>query len=185
MDTQTSSQEIWRKSPLAPDHVEVSNFGRVRTQDRKTFGLREGKPAQQLKKGKVISPWLNRSGYYAVAVKIGASRSKYAVHRLVASAFCDNFDPSLTVNHMDGNKLNNQASNLEWVTLARNSEHQWETGLVDLRGEKHPGSKITDDQARNIKKAMLAGISPTVLARAIGVSVSLCYKIKEGSRHNV
>ena len=183
MDTQLQCQEIWRKSPLAPDHLEVSNLGRVRTLDRVTKGFREGAPNSQLRKGKILSPWIGNNGYYYVTVTIASKRLKFLLHRLVASAFCDGFDPLLSVNHIDGNKLNNLPQNLEWVTLSRNTQHQWESGLVNLRGDRHPGSKITDVQARAIRKAMHAGISATVLARAVGISVSLCYKIKDGSRH--
>jgi len=50
------------------------------------------------------------------------------VHRLVAMAWVAG-DHSLSVNHKDGNKLNNHASNLEWVSLADNTRHQHETGL--------------------------------------------------------
>lgn len=184
MDIQTLSQEIWRKSPLAPDHVEVSNFGRARTLDRMTYGIREGKPAQQLRKGKILSPWISDNGYFCISVQVAPKREKYLLHRLIASAFCEGFDASLSVNHIDGNKLNNLPHNLEWVTLNRNTQHQWEIGLVNLRGQNHPGSKISDEQARAIKKGMLSGISATLLAKTAGVSVALCYKIKDGKRHH-
>lgn len=175
-------KEVWKKTPLAPDHVEVSNVGRVRTKDRTATGIRNGKQITQVRRGKIISPWIDRNGYSLVAIRIDGKRTKYFVHRLVASAFCDSFFPGATVNHIDGIKQNNRATNLEWVSLARNTELQWESGLVNLRGENHPFHKITADQARNIRKCMNYGISPTVLARAIGVSVSLLYKIKDGVR---
>lgn len=181
MDTQ-DVEEIWLPSPLAPDHVRVSSLGRAKTIDRQAPSKREKQPIQT-RKGVVLSPWLSKNGYLCVAVKVGDRRTKYLLHRLIASAFCEGYDPALTVNHMDGNKTNNMPRNLEWISLAGNTRHQWDTGLVNLRGELHPGSKITDDQARHIRKCMNAGVSPTALARAIGISVSLCYKIKEGTRH--
>lgn len=131
----------------------------------------------------MLAPWITRNGYFCIALKVGEQRTKYLVHRLVAAAFCPSFDPLLSVNHKDGDKLNNRSDNLEWVSLAENTQHQWRTGLVDLRGEKHPSKKLTNDEARTIQECMHAGVSPTLLSNMFQVSVSLCYKIKAGRRH--
>jgi len=171
--------EIWRKSPLAPDHVRVSNLGRVKTLDKLAEYTYRGKPCSQLRKGKVLSPWVANTGYQIVTIQIGESRKKYLVHRLVASAFCTGFDPSLSVNHIDGNKLNNIPSNLEWVTLGVNTKKQWETGLVNLRGENHPLSKLSNEEAAIIKES--EG-SLSFLAKRHNVSISLIHKIKQGRK---
>lgn len=181
MDTPKATEEIWRNSPLAPDHVFVSNFGRLKTADRLAPSKVAWRSAQ-LRKGGILSPWLGRNGYYYVAVKMGTTRPKFLVHRLVASAFCEGFDPALSVNHIDGNKHNNLPSNLEWVTLARNTEHQWGTGLIDIRGVRHPSCKLTDDQVRHVLKCLASGASSPSLARAMGVSCALIYKIRRGDR---
>jgi hypothetical protein len=131
----------------------------------------------------MLSPYVCKpGGYPTVAIKVGDKRTKYLVHRLVASAFCAGYDSSLSVNHINGIKTDNRAANLEWVTLARNTALQWRDGLVDLRGEAHPGSKLTVDQARAIHGAVVAGGSVTAIAREHGVSVSTVYKIGTKAR---
>lgn len=52
------------------------------------------------------------------------------VHRIVATYFCDNPEHKPEVNHIDGNKSNNRASNLEWVTRSENERHAYRTGLA-------------------------------------------------------
>lgn len=59
----------------------------------------------------------------------GKSKLEY-FHRCVANAFLDNPENKPYVNHIDGNKLNNRLSNLEWATASENAQHAWDTGLM-------------------------------------------------------
>tara|TARA_R110000822_G_scaffold27790_3_gene82674 strand:- start:4 stop:441 length:438 start_codon:yes stop_codon:yes gene_type:complete len=127
-----------------------------------------------------MSPFIQNNGYQHVAPKFGASRKKLLVHRLIAKAFVAGWFDGATVNHKDGDKLNNLPQNLEWMTLAENTSHQWETGLVNIRGQRHPSAKLTDAQSLEI--AARNAESPTLLAREYGVSVSMIYKIRQGRK---
>lgn len=74
----------------------------------------------------------NNGGYLRVALRrekwSDPTEGKY-VHRLVAEAFIPNPEGKPEVNHIDGNKRNNNVSNLEWCDRQENITHAWSTGL--------------------------------------------------------
>jgi hypothetical protein len=135
-----------------------------------------------VQKERTLTPTLNDRGYFEVSAKIGDKRPKMSLHRLIAIAFVPGFEEGLTVNHINGNKLDNRPENLEWVTLAENTKHQWRTGLVDLRGENAPGHKLTQRQVIHIRRAIRAGIPSNSLAIISGVSPSTIHLIEKGKR---
>jgi hypothetical protein len=82
--------------------------------------------------------------YEKCVLKInGKSTMKY-IHRLVAEAYIPNPNNKATVNHIDGDKFNNNVVNLEWATQSENNLHSYRTGLkvpYDRRGTKNPNYK--------------------------------------------
>ena len=131
---------------------------------------------------KEISPWIGRNGYYTVSAKLGSSRLKMLVHRLVAMAFVNGYAEGLTVNHINGNKLDNRPENLEWITRSDNTKHEWETGLVDLRGENAPNHKLTQRQVMHIRSALKLGVSANSLSIIANLNPSTIYLIQAGKR---
>jgi hypothetical protein len=121
-------------------------------------------------------------GYLEVAVKISGKRIRATVHRLIGMAFVPGYAASLTINHINGIKTDNRVDNLEWVSLSRNTQHQWETGLVNLHGENHPSHKLTSKQVVYIRKLLAGGIPAHALAVIAGVSSSLIFLIRDGER---
>ena len=75
------------------------------------------------------------------------------LHRLVAEAFVPNPNKYSQVNHIDGNRLNNAASNLEWVSPSANVKHAYRTGLKHNRGETNPYNILTEKNVRDIRAA--------------------------------
>lgn len=148
----------WRKVDGFPNYS-VSNDGLVRND----------------KSNKLKELQINTTGYYKTDLYSGGNRSTQRIHRLVANAFIDNPDNKPDVNHIDGNKLNDNVENLEWVTKSENMIHAYNTGLVPhhssygMLGKKNPngGSKgkpvrviETNEEYKNIAEC----------SRSLGIS---------------
>jgi hypothetical protein len=104
---------------------EVSNDGLVRRKDTKH----------------ILKPWIATGGYLYVAFSENCKGHTKRLHRIVAKAFCDNYDGKPHVNHIDGNKTNNVASNLEWCDRSENQVHAFSNGLQTHIG-KYPVKSV-------------------------------------------
>lgn len=77
------------------------------------------------------------SGYPTVTLCCDGVQFQRLVHRLVAESFCYRPEGANQVNHKDGDKKNNQASNLEWVSAKQNMRHSVESGLWTAPTQDH------------------------------------------------
>lgn len=75
--------------------------------------------------GKILKQSLSNSGYLFINIK----NKGYFIHRAICFAFKEQCDNKTFVNHIDGNKKNNNLSNLEWCTKSENLLHAYEKGL--------------------------------------------------------
>jgi hypothetical protein len=175
-------EEEWRPVKDGDAEFEASNLGNIRIPARTTIGIRLGVENVQCRPPQRLSPWVGNNGYLHVAQQRGGKRTKHLVHRLVARAWVPGEKPGLTVNHVNGAKLDNLPSNLEWITKAENTAHQWRTGLVNIRGERHPSAKLRDAEVVEIRRRLLDGHKAIRLAKDYGVSDALIYKIGRGKK---
>jgi hypothetical protein len=90
----------------------------------------------RLKVGVIKRTIIQNSGYKVVNLKVDGEQKNHLVHRLVAEVFIPNPDNKKFVNHINGNKLNNEVSNLEWCTRSENMKHATEIGLADIVNRK-------------------------------------------------
>lgn len=106
--------------------------------------------------GHILKGFIDRSGYREVIMNNRYER----VHRMVAEAFLPNPNNLRDVNHIDGNKLNNNVENLEWASHPQNALHAWKNNLITKNvGEAHHRSKLTNKAVLDIRKQMSEGIS--------------------------
>ena len=110
-----------------------------------------------------VRPTPNSKGY--LRVMVGGKR--YFVHRLVAEKFVPNPENKPQVNHIDGNKLNNNADNLEWVTNLENRQHAVANKL-QIMGDDCPWSKLSAEDVKFIRSNFNMG--RTELAKKFNVS---------------
>ena len=119
--------EIW-KDIKGYENYQISNYGRIKSKTRITkVGIKNVKEA--LRKDKVLKPQKLTKGYLGVRLYQNTTGKTFKIHRLVANAFIPNPNNLLQVNHIDGNKSNNSADNLEWCTNEENMKHSYKIGL--------------------------------------------------------
>lgn len=133
--------EIWKPIPGYEGYYEASSEGRIRSVDRLQV-THTGK--HRFIRGKVLK--LNHSQeYLSVELNADGKHKSYSVHRLIAAAFLPNPENKPTVNHIDGNKLNNCVANLEWATWSENNLHAFRTGLNNTDPNKSGATKRSNE----------------------------------------
>lgn len=130
--------EQW-KSPKGFSKYEVSNYGRLRNKTTKAL----------------VSTRVHE-GYYDCRIhNDDGERKSPRIHRFVAECFVDKQDDSkIVVNHKDSNKLNNNASNLEWVTYKENLDHATKAGRMWVNNEA-----MSEEEAEEICRLIESGLS--------------------------
>lgn len=115
-----------------------------------------------------------QNGYVRVQLSINGVRKNYPVHRLVAMAFVENRECKPYVNHKDGNKENNCANNLEWVTAKENDAHARKT---DLKAQNKPIKAVSVDNGTEMTFESLSEC-----ARYFGTNKGSIHRVLNGKR---
>lgn len=133
---------------------QISNLGRIKSLIRKG-----------VTKETILISSISTHGYYQITLSLKKKSKTFRIHRLIAKSFIPNIMNKREINHIDGNKLNNHVSNLEWCTRSENISHAFKTGLSKIStaqkesiannmrkriGDKNPKSKKVIDLATGI-----------------------------------
>lgn len=127
-------EEEWKPIEKTNNTYYVSNLGRVKSMDRVVYysdGRKRRFP------GKPITPTKNKHGYLQVYIGSLTNQTQL-VHRLVAKAFIKNNSSGDCINHIDGDKTNNNVENLEWCSIKENTHHALRTGLMKYQVPSKP-----------------------------------------------
>lgn len=100
-------KEIWKPIRGLDKPYMISNLGNIKN----------------CKTNRLIKPFINNGGYYEIVLSINNKRKHFRVHRLVANAFIENPFKYPIINHIDCNRLNNKADNLEWCDYTYNNNY--------------------------------------------------------------
>lgn len=115
---------------------------------------------------KILKPKVKKNGYLEVNLSLPGKNKMFYVHRLVAMTFISDIPKGFAVNHIDGNKQNNELSNLEIVTYSQNSSHSYHVLNNKLKprlGNDHHNAKLNDSMVVDIRnKHKSIGIKNTL-----------------------
>lgn len=107
--------ELWKEIEGYGGRYQVSNYGRI----------------WNVATQSMMKPQMKKTGYYSInLMKPNKKVVSERVHRLVALYFCDKPDGCNVVNHIDSDKANNRATNLEWTTVSGNTKHCFENNSL-------------------------------------------------------
>ncbi len=117
------NEEIWVPVKKYEGLYEINQGSVVRSLNKRNFH-------------KIMPQRIDRGGYWTVRLSNKGKDCTVYVHRLLGFAFLDNPENKCCINHIDGNKRNNDLCNLEWATMAENMQHAYRLGLiVDFPGK--------------------------------------------------
>lgn len=155
--------EEWRAIPGYDGRYEVTRTAKVRN----------ALTQQQLQ------PGVASHGYPTVSLRRGFGPPKtWCLHTLVLSAFVGPRPSGHCCRHLDGNKLNNNLSNLAWGSYAENAADMAVHG-TRIRGQKYKSARVSDDSAAEIR-ALKGVMSQSALAKIYGVSPAAVQAVYDG-----
>ena len=151
---------IWEKSRKEYAMKDIRGYvgNYAITQDGQVWSY--PKESNTNKKGKWLKPGIGGKyrgvgrGYLQVILYKGNRPRGFRIHRLVAEAFVPNPFHKTQVNHMDGDTLNNNIRNLEWVTGSENIKHAYRVGLRVVSQKMRDSARTTSIENNKLKRSL-------------------------------
>lgn len=172
-------KEIWKDIVGYEDLYQVSNLGNIKSKER----IVKNGNRVFFKKEKILTPFLQKTGYLTITLLKDNKIKSHYIHRLVAIAFIKNDFDLEQVNHKDGNKRNNNVNNLEWCSRSENIKHAIKNGLFSKDVVLNKISKMNKKKRKSILQIKNNVIinefeSPTVagkqFSKLAGNNISAC-----------
>jgi hypothetical protein len=149
-------KEIWKDIFGYEGYYQISSFGRLKALPRKII-TKNG--VIRCYKERIRDIYAKQTGYYGTPLNRDNGKKYILVHRLVAETFIPNPDNKPEINHIDGNKMNNNFANLEWVTSKENHLHAQRIGLKKhWTGINNPNNKLTMNNVSRIRQLYSSGL---------------------------
>ena len=137
-------KEIWKDIEGFEGYYMVSNLGRVKSVERTVWN---GKSCYKTVHERILKVWTRANGYLIVNLSKDGKEKTYMIHRLVATAFCENQMGYTEVNHIDEDKTNNCADNLEFCDRVYNCNYGTRNQRV---AEKMRGRKLSEEHKKKV-----------------------------------
>jgi hypothetical protein len=179
-------EEQWRDVENFHGFYQISNTGKLKSVGRIVYYERHGITYSLSVKEKICKTFINKYGYEHTCLHINGKSINVYIARLVAMAFVKNTRSNPAINHKDGNKLNNNAENLEFVTNYENTQHAIKNGLMPQQKkgkESHNWGKSRSKESRIKQSLKMKGIKKSPEHRAkIGLANTGKHRSEETRR---
>ena len=134
--------EIWKDIAGYEGYYQISDKGRIKSLERRV----NDNGGMFLLKSKILKPVMNDQGYLRIGLRKDGKRKHKRVSRLVAEAFIPNPENKPQINHKNGDRTDNNVSNLEWVSVSDNIKHSYRVlkrkrSMLGKIGINNPNSK--------------------------------------------
>jgi hypothetical protein len=157
--------ELWLPVIGYEGLYEVSDAGRVRSLGRM---IRHSRRGRRFQCGRILSPG-SGAGYPSIQLCKNGTQFRVSIHQLVAAAFIGKCPDGHQVNHRNGIKTDNAASNLEYVTPKQNKLHAKLMMGCSL-GQRNGSAKLDPDKVREARRLSKQSVSQSKIAERFGVT---------------
>lgn len=169
-------EEIWKDIPGYEGFYKISSIGIVIGLER--YGNMPANNGLKIIKGRQIKGYICNHGYKEITLSKNGKREKFLLHRLLGMLFFPNPENKRTINHKDGNKLNNDLKNLEWATDSENLFHAYRLGLKKvtedmkekIRGENNNKAKLSVKDIIDIRAKLAYGMRQIDIAKFYNIT---------------